>query len=1190
MFSNGLVQIDNIGPIICFANYSVLFGYNPPHNILKAFKKNNYTFVPITDINMFSSYQNLDELNSELISTIYGLSIYIRSSKLKESIGLIYIIFYCQQGYYNFIQIYNNKIRNLVANKDNNIIFDFEDFINIKNNCGFYVLIGCTKSILSNVVDKYLDDIERINIFIEECKKVFKNNLIWIANKLNIEEKKYLNLLLQTEKENIIYNYPIIHLDDFYYTNFEISPHIDMRAIHNHLDVKDLILKQDEYFKNEYFLDNRNNFVKKALESGIINNTYRFFNSLLTYKFKLDLSDYTRSYDIQHSREIVLDYAYNNFIKFISNKLDKIDSKDEIVHVGDMYFKRLISEIHSYDRIQHLQIYQMLFVVCKFVNYSRKNNIFIGPGRGSCVGSLLIYMLNITSIDPVFHKLIFERFINLSRLSNPDIDIDVSKDQRNLLLKEIADMFKDKYNNKNLIHIIVFSKFIFKMMVKDLIRVSSNNIKFVELNNMLKIYDNYESLYNFLSYIRNLNVCFLQLVEHISNSSASNMNISLLYSIFCLIVKNNNNIFLIKKHSIKEILNELSSTNNVSILNPLYDKVIKLINLLEDISKYNYCIKNTGIHAAGVLIGGENFINKIPLYFGSNADGNIVLCTHFDMDMLSKIQAIKFDILGLDNLSIIDHFCKEINVYFDEEEIFENFIKENKVAQNVYNMISAGATRNVFQLDKMHVSKICNKLNISKFEDIVALNSLNRPGASDTINNYINNKNGINFETLGCIEKYYFSAAPETHGVIIYQEQIMRLVKITAKYSDSEADVFREIVSKKKKELLDSEKVKFIARCYNNGISKETANEIFYRIEKFSGYAFNKSHAVAYSKITAITAYLKFHEYIKFNLICIIHKFDKTQKVIENLSEIIINTNLWIKILSYKASKNIVYTYKGNISNENFISVRSLDMIKICIPAFLIKGVSVEDINNVIEQSKSLSLIDLISITSISKAKLKILNNLGFFEHIIDIDKLYSDISNKKIIHKFNSILYDKISNNNNNIQTYKLSDLDCFVLDKTSIDYIGFSLVRANIILIIKYFIKALEKHKDITLNAKKVLENNIFFVYKIFDKEISIIRINSFITYKNFKTSYNINIFDVLLTDRKNTSVIYNITQSIIEQNSFSILFKLAEQVEIKNIDDIYITYCDRISEYKLSLKSNFKDLYSLLEKYFIKDITIV
>ncbi len=189
------------------------------------------------------------------------------------------------------------------------------------------------------------------------------------------------------------------------------------------------------------------------------------------------------------------------------------------------------------------------------------------------------YRIYTCDVKHVFHKLIFERFINLSRFSNPDIDIDVSKDQRNLLLKEIADMFKDKYNNKNLIHIIVFSKFIFKMMVKDLIRVSSNNIKFVELNNMLKIYDNYESLYNFLSYIRNLNVCFLQLVEHISNSSASNMNISLLYSIFCLIVKNNNNIFLIKKHSIKEILNELSSTNNVSILNPLYDKVIVFTNI-----------------------------------------------------------------------------------------------------------------------------------------------------------------------------------------------------------------------------------------------------------------------------------------------------------------------------------------------------------------------------------------------------------------------------------------------------------------------------------------------------------------------------------------------------------------------------------------------------------------------------------
>lgn len=139
----------------------------------------------------------------------------------------------------------------------------------------------------------------------------------------------------------------------------------------------------------------------------------------------------------------------------------------------------------------------MLYIVCKFINYCKLNQIFIGPGRGSCVGSLLVYLIRITSVDPILHGLIFERFINLSRLSTPDIDIDVSKDQRHLLLKAISEIFKDEFGNKNIVHIIAFSRFIFKMMIKDLIRISSNNIKFVELNNLLKVYDNYDSLYKF---------------------------------------------------------------------------------------------------------------------------------------------------------------------------------------------------------------------------------------------------------------------------------------------------------------------------------------------------------------------------------------------------------------------------------------------------------------------------------------------------------------------------------------------------------------------------------------------------------------------------------------------------------------------------------------------------------------------
>lgn len=1180
----------NVGPIVCFSNYSILFGYNSPLAIIDFFTKNNYKFVSITDINMFSVHQYLNALDG--VIPIYGISIYLKIEDISDVKGLIYLVFYCQQGYYNFLQIYNSRIGKAIVNKEEDIIFSINDFQYLKNNYGFYIIIGGVKSILSEIVNKHLEDNllqEKINEFISTCKKVFKNNLVWMASNLNIEESQYLNLLLDRSEE-IIYNYPIIHLDDFYHKNLEISPHIDMRAIHNHISVKDLVIKQNEYFRNEYFLVSNTEFISRASNLNLIGKTNQFISRLITYKFKMDESDYLNSYDNSFSREIILNYAYNNFINFITNKISKINCTYEKIKMGELYFKRLISEIYSYDKIQHLNIYQMLYIVCKFVNHCKSNKIFIGPGRGSCVGSLLVYMIKITSVDPIVHGLIFERFINLSRLSTPDIDIDVSKEQRHLLLKSISEIFKDKHGNKNIVHIISFSKFIFKMMIKDLIRISSSNIKFVELNNLLKIYDNHEILYKFLSEIRDMHIIFFNFIEYViekCTSNISNLNRSIIFSIMSIIIKKSNNIFLVRKHKLNEILDELENTNTISIFNNLYDKIIKLIALLDDAKKYSNCIKNTGIHAAGILIGGENFINKIPLYFGSNSEGNLVLCTHLDMDMLSKINVMKFDILGLDNLSIIDHFYQNINMFFDEEEIFDNFIIDNEVAKQVYSMISNGATKNIFQLEKMHVAKLCNKLKISTFEDIVALNSLNRPGTLDTINNYINNKKQQNNKNLCEIDKYYYDAANETYGVVIYQEQIMKLVKIIANYSDSEADVFRAIVSKKKKEILEQEKIKFIDRCNNNNISKEIANEIFYRVEKFAGYAFNKSHAVAYSKITAITAYLKFNHYIRFNLICITHKFNKVQQIIESLTEMIINANIWIKISNYKSESNIEYEYPKHVQvQEDFISIKTYNMIKIYIPPFLVKGVSVDDIEEIRFNKNNFNLVDLINKINLTKSKAKILNIFGFFEKTVDIDKLYNNIENKKTINKFNTIIYEKMTNSISIL-------LDKYVLninniDATSIEFVGFSIIRANIIFILKNVINILNKYnKNTTL--KRNIDYNIYFVYKIFNSDISIVRINNFILYKIIKHEDKVNIFDVILTSKNSSEILINFTQLIISRNSFDFFIEFINKYIDRKILDIIITYYDSTIIKQVSLKENLENIYTKLNNYFIHDIFI-
>jgi DNA polymerase-3 subunit alpha len=720
----------------------------------------------------------------------------------------------------------------------------------------------------------------------------------------------------------------------------------------------------------------------------------------------------------------------------------------------------------------------MLYVIHKIAIWCKdvKNNIALGPGRGSCVGSLIVYLLHITNLDPLEHGLLFERFINLERLSMPDIDIDICKEHRNDVLKQIGIMFKDENNEQNVIQIIIFLKFIFKMMIKDLLRVSNSNLKFMEINKILKIHDNKIALQEFLHEVECLYTSLIKLLQY-TNLQNDIIREVFLYGISYRLYKLVNPYLIYKTH-ILQLLNINDEAKLFDVARFINNKFYELTQIMKNVDTYSNCIKTTGIHAAGILVGNKNFLSFIPLYFGSNATNDAVLCTHYDIEMLTDINAVKFDILGLGNLTIISSLTKILGIKFNEENIFNIMLTKNDISSRVYSMVKYGAVKNIFQIDKFHLISLCNRMKLEKFSDIVALNALNRPGTNQLAYSYISNKNKNSIFIENNVGTHVYKYTKESFGVIIYQEQIIQIAQSMANYTASQADVFRAIISKKKKNLLEIEKEKFITNCINNNVDMKDITKFYKTMEAFSGYAFNKSHSAAYSKITITTMFLKYAYYMQYNLLCIMHKYKNVQKIIEIMVECTLFTNIWYKLSNIYDSKYNTYSTNDNSKYVSFDDMQCCSMIRATIPSFIIKGISIQDLH-ILHTTNYKDIFNVIFNSQVSKSKLEILNLFNFFERVLNINKLYKQIDNlKQLTSNFKNTLYG-FSNMNMNDNDYTESNFSLIYQDQQYINHVGFSLIRANIAFIIKKIFN------NIAFQSNKFYT---YIIYKIYEKQHSI------------------------------------------------------------------------------------------------------
>lgn len=603
--------------------------------------------------------------------------------------------------------------------------------------------------------------------------------------------------------------------------------------------------------KNNTYLYNLNfEFeVKNKLEEKLINQTNEFLKS--SY-FEINEVKYVIPEFKNSENMSSFDYLKFLIMKNIPKKFKKAEWTNE-------YIERLNFE---FDIIQKLKFENYFLIIQDWVNWAKNNNIAIGPGRGSAAGSLICYLLNITEIDPLKYDLIFERFLNPSRVSMPDIDIDVQDDRR----QEILDYIQQKYGKEYVANIVTFSTLGKKSAIRDVLRI--HNVNSSTINNISKA----------------ISMSELSLQEEYEH----------------------NKIF----------------RNAIDVLDNFEPYLA--MKVVSETAKLEGLYRQTGTHAAGIIIGLEKLNTLIPTYDLSGYQQSQI-----SMEYLEKFGLIKMDILGLKTLTTIKQIVNEINEHGNKFELKDIDYNDKKT----FDLMSSGNTAGVFQLEGFGMINAIKKVKISNFDDIVAIISLFRPGPMENLDVYAKRKFGK--EEMPKIHPKYDEILKPTYGVIVYQEQIMQIVQAIANMSFAEADNIRRIISKKKHDELPKIKKEFLANALSNNVSSTDALKIYNNIEKFADYGFNKSHAVAYATLAYQLAYLKTHYPLEFynSVISSAHGSHTTIS----------------KYVAEARSNNIdILSPDINISDINSVIYNN----KIYLPLIMIKGLGPETAKEIIENRK----------------------------------------------------------------------------------------------------------------------------------------------------------------------------------------------------------------------------------------------
>lgn len=551
---------------------------------------------------------------------------------------------------------------------------------------------------------------------------------------------------------------------------------------------------------------------------------------------------------------------------------------------------RIEYELGVIERLGYIEYY---LIVWDYIHHAREMGISVGPGRGSGAGSIIAYLIDITDIDPLKYDLYFERFLNSERVSAPDFDVDFEDSRR----QEVIDYVREKYGDNAVAKIITFGTMAAKNAIKDVGRVL--RVPYAELDKITKAIPN-----------------------KIKKGGAE------------IEIKRP---FIIKKvfgfyeddktdYSVPELVEIYNS-------NPEIKRVIDIAGKLEDMPR------QSSTHACGVLIGAKALDDQMPM----SRNGDDITTSYVGVE-LEHLGFLKMDFLGLRNLSDIKLAMNYVKENYGIDVQFGRKYDDPKV----YELISSGDTKAIFQIESSGFQSFLKQLLPSCLEDIIAAVSLYRPGPMDSIGKFVHNKH--NPKDVKFAHPLLEPILKQTYGCIVYQEQVMKIVQELAGYSLGQADIVRRMMGKKKVDEMIKEEVVFlngkeasvdahgkqvtaIKGCLNNGVSEEVAKQIWSEMKDFAKYAFNKSHAAAYSIITYQTAYLKTY-YLPEFLTAVLNNR------ITNIDEI-------KNYVSYVKSKKIKVLPPDINESQTYFSTKN-GQIRFGLAA--VKGIGLNVIDNIIEE------------------------------------------------------------------------------------------------------------------------------------------------------------------------------------------------------------------------------------------------
>ncbi|MBU4128540.1 DNA polymerase III subunit alpha, partial [bacterium] len=446
-------------------------------------------------------------------------------------------------------------------------------------------------------------------------------------------------------------------------------------------------------------------------------------------------------------------------------------------------------------------------IVWDFVQFAKSKGIAVGPGRGSAPGSLVAYSLGITSLDPLKHDLLFERFLNPERVTMPDIDIDFADDRRD----EVISYVVEKYGKENVAQIITFGTMKARAVIRDVGR--SLKIPYSEVDRIAK---------------------------------------------------------LIPPEIGMTIEKALRTVPELKGIVQKGEKVKRLVDVAKSLEGI---VRHASTHAAGVVISKESLTNYAPLFKGAKGE----IATQYAMGPLEAIGLLKMDFLGLRNLTVMGH---TLRILKEKENVEIDMDKISLDDEKTFDLLKRAHTVGVFQIESSGMRDLLKKLKPEEFSDIVALIALYRPGpmGSGMTDDFIRRKHGL--IPIKYLHPQLEPILKDTYGVILYQEQVIRIAHELAGFSLSKADLLRQAMGKKISVLLDQQRKEFVEGAIKNEISKSIANKIFDLISHFAGYGFNKSHSSAYASISYQTAYLKANYPLYYMTALLTSEMNNTDKLV----------------------------------------------------------------------------------------------------------------------------------------------------------------------------------------------------------------------------------------------------------------------------------------------------------------------